>query len=168
MDAPEFAVNVGSIKESEISCETFNVGFMRPIPKFIEIEACEYQWFGPTLSPETEWDTHAEMTRKLSKSKNLFRKAMDQHLTKDECTEIERALDSCPSAVLFMDLTSEMMGPMVKQNPFLVVTYLVKLSNYPIFDAYLNHFLDCDISLNSMEVVSRVLKVVKVGKEFVY
>lgn len=40
MEAPEHQVNVGSIKDSEISCETFNVGFMRPIPKFIDIDPC--------------------------------------------------------------------------------------------------------------------------------
>ena len=78
MEAPEHAVNVGSIKDSEISCEAYNVGFMRPIPKFIEIEPCEYHWFGPTLSPETGWDPNAEMNRKLSKAKGLLKKAMDQ------------------------------------------------------------------------------------------
>ena len=61
-----------------------------------------------------------------------------------------------------------MLGPIVKQNPFLVVTYLVKLSNYPIFDTYMNSFLDLDVSLNSIEVVSRVLKAVKVAKDFIY
>lgn len=67
-----------------------------------------------------------------------------------------------------MDLNTDMIGPMIRQNPFLVVTYLVKLSNYPIFDTYLKGFLDCEISLNSMEVVSKVMKTVKVPQEFVY
>ena len=79
---------------------------MRPLPKFLDIEASEYHWFGPTLSPETQWDSSSEMNRKLNKGKTLLRKAMDQHLTKDECTEIERALDSDPSAVLFMEIST--------------------------------------------------------------
>lgn len=60
----------------------------------------------------------------------------------------------------------EMIGPMIKQNPFLVVAYLVKLSNYPIFETYLNSLLDLEVSINSIDVVSRVLKVVKAPKEF--
>lgn len=60
----------------------------------------------------------------------------------------------------------EMIGPMIKQNPFLVVTYLVKLSNYPIFETYLDSLLDLEVSINSIDVVSRVLKVVKAPKEF--
>ena len=61
-----------------------------------------------------------------------------------------------------------MIGPIIKENHFLVVTYLVKLSNYPIFDTFLKSFLDCEISLNLMEVVSKVMKTVKVPQEFVY
>ena len=86
MEAPEYPVNIGSVKESEISCEAFNVGFMRPVPNFIEIDASEYHWFGPTLTPETVWDNSAEMARKLSKGKALLRKAIDQHISKEDQT----------------------------------------------------------------------------------
>lgn len=88
MEPPEHLVNIGSIKDSEISCESFNVGFMRPMPKFLPIESAEYQWFSPTIHPETMWDPQAEMKRKFSKGKAIFRKALDQHLTKDDSTEI--------------------------------------------------------------------------------
>jgi hypothetical protein len=35
--SPEFEVSPGSIKGEEISNEGFNVGFMRPLPEFLEV-----------------------------------------------------------------------------------------------------------------------------------
>jgi hypothetical protein len=41
----------------------------------------------------------------LSKAKALFKKALDQHLTKDECSEVEKALDSDVAACLSMEVS---------------------------------------------------------------
>jgi hypothetical protein len=35
IEIPEHHVNISTIKEAEVDEEAFNVGFMRPIPKFI-------------------------------------------------------------------------------------------------------------------------------------
>jgi hypothetical protein len=46
-------------------------------------------------------------------------------------------LDSDPNAALNMEITIEMLPALMKQNPFLAVAFLVKLSNYPIISIYL-------------------------------
>jgi len=46
------------------------------------------------------WDNTPELNIKLAKARTLFKKALEQHLTKDECTLIEKALESEPNAVL--------------------------------------------------------------------
>jgi|JI10StandDraft_1071094.scaffolds.fasta_scaffold51376_2 hypothetical protein len=56
---------------------------MRPIPKFIDIESNEFHWLSPSVYSEISWDSTLETTKKLQKAKALFRKALDQHLTKD-------------------------------------------------------------------------------------
>lgn len=38
------------------------------------------------------WDSSLETSKKYSKSRALFKKAVDQHLTKDETIEVEKAL----------------------------------------------------------------------------
>ena len=67
----------------------------------------------------------------------MFKKALDQHLTKDECSEVEKALDSDLAACLSMEVSPEMLNLLIRQNPFLAVAYLVKLSNYPIVELYI-------------------------------
>lgn len=56
---------------------------MRPIPKFIDVDASEFHWLSPSVYSEVMWDSTLETTKKLAKGKALFKKALDQHLTKD-------------------------------------------------------------------------------------
>ena len=60
-----------------------------------------------------------------------------------------------------------MILPMVKQTPFLVFAYLAKLSNFPIFDSYLEVFLEGEISLNMVDVVSKIIKAVRIPPPFI-
>lgn len=83
---------------------------------------------------------------------------MEHHLSKEECTEIDRALDSEPYAVLNMDISPENINHLIKTNPFVAVSYLVKLSNYPIIAEYLECILDSNLTLNSLDTISRLTK----------
>lgn len=60
-----------------------------------------------------------------------------------------------------------MFQSLTRQNPFLAVAYLVKLSNYPIVDLYLQTLLDCEVSVNSIDVMSKLTKSIKISNEFV-
>lgn len=60
-----------------------------------------------------------------------------------------------------------MILPMIKQTPFLVFAYLAKLSNFPIFDTYLEVFLEGEISLNMIDVVSKIIKGARVPTSFI-
>lgn len=61
---------------------------MRPVPKFIDVEPSEFHWFSPGTNIELEWDRTPEAEMKLAKAKAYLKKAVNQHLTKDESTEI--------------------------------------------------------------------------------
>lgn len=87
IEIPEHHVNISTIKEAEVDEEAFNVGFMRPIPKFIQVDPSQFHWLSPSVYSEVMWDSSLESSKKLSKGKALLKKALDQHLTKDECTE---------------------------------------------------------------------------------
>ncbi len=61
-----------------------------------------------------------------------------------------------------MEITTDMLASLIKQNPFLAVSYLVKLSNYPIISTYLDALFNCEVSVNSIDVASKLTKVAKV------
>ena len=69
--------------------------------------------------------------------------------------------------MLHLEVSPEMILPMVKQTPFLVFAYLAKLSNFPIFDSYLEVFLEGEISLNMVDVVSKIIKAVRIPPPFI-
>lgn len=135
---------------------------MRPIPKFIEVDSTQFHWLSPSIYSEITWDLTAQFNKKLQKAKTLFKKALDQHLTKDECSQVEKALDSDLMACLSMEVNPEMLHSLIRQNPFLAVAYLLKLSNYPIVDLYLQTLLECEVSVNSIDVMSKLTKSIKI------
>ena len=96
-----------------------------------------------------------------------MKKAQDQHLTKDQCTEVERALDSETHIVLHLGITTENIGLLIRQNPFLAVAYLVKLSNYPVLEDYLEVIKDGEVSMNSIDVILRITKLIRMPRGFI-
>ena len=66
-----------------------------------------------------------------------------------------------------MDLTPENLILLINNNPYVAESYLVKLGNYPIVGDYLEMILDSSISLNTIDVVTRLIKSSKVPPEFV-
>jgi len=59
-----------------------------------------------------------------------------------------------------------MLSFLIKQNPFLAVAYLVKLSNYPIINIYLDALMNCEVNINSIDVALKLIKSVKTPHEF--
>lgn len=59
-----------------------------------------------------------------------------------------------------------MLNSLIKQNPFLAVAYLVKLSNYPIINTYLDALIGCEVNINSIDVALKVIKSMKTGNNF--
>jgi len=59
-----------------------------------------------------------------------------------------------------------MLSLLIKQNPFLAVAYLVKLSNYPIINIYLDALMTCEVNINSIDVALKLIKSVKTPNEF--
>jgi hypothetical protein len=163
---PEFEVNRASLKDQEISNDSFNIGFMRPIPTFIDLAPAEFNWLSPGIIADVHWDNTAEIDKKLSKSRTLVKKGLEHHLTKDEATEIDRSLESEPYAVLNLDMNPENLNMLIKTNPFVAVSFLVKLSNYPVIGEYLESIIDCPVSLNAIDVISRLTKAARLPIEF--
>lgn len=91
---------------------------------------------------------------------------MEHHLAKDECTEIDRILDSEPYAVLNMDVSVANINALIRVNPFVATSFLIKLSNYPIIAEYLESILENPVSLNSIDVITRFTKNSRVPNEF--
>jgi hypothetical protein len=110
---------------------------LRPIPSILQVDPSEFHWLAPTIPPELSWDSTGEISRKLGRGRSLFKKALEQHLTKDECLEVEKTLESEPAAALGMEMGVEELPGLIKNNPFLAVALLVKLSNFPIVAVYL-------------------------------
>ena len=50
-----------TIKEQETSNESVNIGFMRPIPTFIDISPSEFNWLSPGVISDVHWDNTAEI-----------------------------------------------------------------------------------------------------------
>lgn len=48
-------------------------------------------------------------------------------------------------------------------NPFVASSFLVKMSNYPLVSEYLEAIIDSQVSLNSIDVVSRLSKATKLS-----
>lgn len=95
-----------------------------------------------------------------------MKKGLEHHLSKEEATEIDRSLETEPYAVLNLDLTPDSMVVLVKHNPFVAVSFLVKMSNYPIVSDYLDGLLDGPLSLNAIDVISRLTKACRLPTEF--
>ena len=69
--------------------------------------------------------------------------------------------------MLNLELTPDNLILLINNNPFVAVSYLVKLGNYPIIGDYLEAILDSNISLNSIDVIARLIKASKIPVEFV-
>lgn len=61
-----------------------------------------------------------------------------------------------------IDLSPDNLILLINKNPFVAVSFLVKLGNYPIIGDYLENILDSDVSLNCIDVVARLIKASKV------
>ena len=70
------------------------------------------------------------------------------------------------NAILYLDIYPQHLLPLIRYNPQVVALFLIKLSNYPIFGLYLDTLINLDLSLNIIEVVSRILKCSRLPNEF--
>lgn len=50
----------------------------------------------------------------------------------------------------------------VKNNSYIAVVFLAKLSNYPIIGDYFEVFLEPPLTINTIDVLSRLHKLVKI------
>ena len=69
--------------------------------------------------------------------------------------------------MLHLGITTENIGFLIRQNPFLAVAFLVKLSNYPVLEDYLEVIKEGEVSMNSIDVISRVIKMIRVSRAFI-
>ena len=70
-------MNKQSIKDQEMSPNGFSIGFMRPIPSFIEISPFELNWLSPGIITDVHWDNTADIEKKLSKCKGYIKKGLE-------------------------------------------------------------------------------------------
>jgi len=59
-------------------------------------------------------------------------------------------------------VTPEMLMQIVMNNSYVAVVFMVKLSNYPIVGDYFEAFLEHPLTINSIDVFSRLHKLVKI------
>ncbi len=59
-----------------------------------------------------------------------------------------------------------MLMQIVKNNSYIAVVFMSKLSNYPIVGDYLEAFIDPPLTINSIDVFSRLHKIVKIPHDF--
>lgn len=55
-----------------------------------------------------------------------------------------------------------MLNQIVKNNSYIAVVFMAKLSNYPIVGDYYEAFLEPPLTINSIDVLSRLHKLVKI------
>lgn len=139
---------------------------MRPVPAFLPVSAAEFNWLSPGIVVDVHWDNTAEIEKKLQKCRQIINKGLDHHLSKDEATEIDRSLEIEPYAVLSLNISCENLNLLIKNNPFVAVSFLVKMANYPLIADYLESILASPISLNSIDVVSRLTKAARIPSEY--
>ena len=58
---PEHEVARATIQAAEVGKHTYSVGFMRPIPSFIEVTPSELNWLSPGIITDLHWDNTAEV-----------------------------------------------------------------------------------------------------------
>lgn len=68
---------------------------------------------------------------------------------------------------MHLGITTENIGLLIRQNPFLAVAYLVKLSNYPVLEDYLEVIKDGEVSMNSIDVILRITKLIRMPRGFI-
>lgn len=73
---PEEEVSRQSIREQEVSPNGFSVGFMRPVPSFIDISPHEFNWLSPGIITDVHWDNTADIEKKLAKCKGYIKKGL--------------------------------------------------------------------------------------------
>ena len=66
-----------------------------------------------------------------------------------------------------MDVSADNINSLIKNNPFIAVNFLVKLSNYPLIGEYLESIMESAVSLNSIDVLSRMTKNSRLPPEFI-
>lgn len=71
-----------------------------------------------------------------------------------------------PYAVLNLNISCENLNLLIKNNPFVAVSFLVKMANYPLIADYLESILASPISLNSIDVISRLTKAARIPSEY--
>jgi hypothetical protein len=64
--------------------------------------------------------------------------------------------------VLYLDVTPDNILSLIKNNPFVAVSFLVKMSNYPLVQEYLDAVMESQVSLNSIDVIARLTKAAKI------
>ena len=96
----------------------------------------------------------------------LIKKGLEQPLTKEEVTEVERTLDVEPYAILRVEFSSTIIKTMVKHNPSVVASFLCKMTAYPEVGTYLEQLLTADLTLSLIDIVSRVAKHSRLPLEF--
>ncbi len=66
-----------------------------------------------------------------------------------------------------LGLVPENINQLIKQNSYVAVVFLVKVSQYPIIQSYLEALEKIELSINAIDVVTRLVKNIKVPNQFV-
>lgn len=53
---PDIPFNKESIKDCELTNESYSANFLLPVPKFIDISASELNWVSPGIIYDVSWD----------------------------------------------------------------------------------------------------------------
>ena len=71
------------LKERVQRSQVTSGGTIRPVPEFMEIGVEEMTWLSPGVTADLHWDNSPDIEKKIAKSRNTLKKALEQPLSKE-------------------------------------------------------------------------------------
>lgn len=162
-------VNLSSKDTNQVLLGRYEPEFLRPIPDFLGVTSSETEWIYPGILPEVLWDWEADQEKGLNEeAKILLQSALKTQLTPEQINKAILGLQNEPKIVYKFGLTPKKLPELIYNNPQIAIEVLLKLINSSGIQEYLSAIVNMDMSIHSLEVVSRLTTAVELPSEVIH